>query len=933
MPTQQIDILCDEFEAALRRGDTVRIEDVLLQVEESQRNALLEELLEIKIQFAVGTQQSEDYIRSMMGSLKKRFPDQQNLIQSLYRQSAQLKQVGDYEILGELGRGGMGTVYKAKHKLLQQTVAVKVLSEALLDDAQAVGRFKREMQLIGSLTHPNIVRALNAGEADGVHYLAMEFVDGITLQKLVENVRTKNDENESARAAGRKPAGSLPKESSNTEPGGLRPPALAPIIPLGAACEMIRQAALGLQNAHELKLVHRDIKPANLMLDHRGTVKLLDLGLGKFAEECRQDYNSSLTMAGMVIGTVDYISPEQCENSGTADVRSDLYSLGCTLYFLLTGKPVYSGSRYDTMRKKLMAHIVGEVPSLRQTIPGLPLAIEAIVQKVLSKDPADRFQTPLEFAEALEPFASPDELWTLMQEVLPMDATDSRSSMRHSSPYGYVQSSRQNIIPPPVSRVKRVAFFVGLNFLIVGLILGAVLLYLHPWAEKQKIAIAHFGAAKSLLNEWRIAEARECARKAVGIFAEVYLGKREPIVRERLLKSQIVSAELRWYHGEVSGARRDLQSVLEEIDRAISENPSNKEFHLLKLHVQERLGDIRLFSGAASGLNTERGSMGRTEWFREALKTGGGGTSRSNVIQWKQAITSALNGDLEEAHILRINTTYDSSLSVADDSYYTLTSQLAEAVLHYYQPGGGASRTQKLRVFRGQFFSQDNPARGATAQPEVIELLLFCAEFLIHDSVTHKDWETLGSDITTMRRDTADFLRTRPGALPFVRRFYELLVQSAALVYENAERPQDKRAAIDDIFQILERMRPLKREPGAVGSAVGTERPTVVLFFLPEATATQSNIRMSEPGFVVFYPQDNRPGTLYRLPLTRQMVKQPVPGRTPPSLSAELLAKIDAEKAAGRRIRVSWMDTAARANAADALSEAEYPYGEVLPLR
>ena len=393
MTTQQIDIICDEFEAALRQGDTVRIEDFLLKVEEAERPALLEELLQIKIQYAVESQQSDDYVCSMIGSLKKRFPEQDKLIQSLYRQSHQLKQVGDYEILGELGRGGMGTVYKAKHKLLQQTVAVKVLSEALLDDAQAVGRFKREMQLIGSLTHPNIVRALNAGEADGVHYLAMEFVDGITLQKLVENVRARDDQ----RAGGVSP----PVAHQETLPAQNRGANAAPLISVGAACEMIRQAALGLQNAHELKLVHRDIKPANLMLDHRGTVKLLDLGLGKFAEEHRQDYNSSLTMAGMVIGTVDYISPEQCENSGTADVRSDLYSLGCTLYFLLTGKPVYSGSRYDTMRKKLMAHIVGDVPSLRQTIPGLPLAIEAIVQKVLSKDPADRFQTPLELPKPL----------------------------------------------------------------------------------------------------------------------------------------------------------------------------------------------------------------------------------------------------------------------------------------------------------------------------------------------------------------------------------------------------------------------------------------------------------------------------------------------------------------------------------------------------
>ena len=217
MTLQQIDDICDEFEAALRRGDTMRFdEDILLKVEESQRPTLQRELLQIGVQFAIESQNSDVYLRGLRESLIRQFPDMKDFIQSLFRQTVQLKQIGDYEILGELGRGGMGTVYKSKHKLLQQTVAIKVLSQDLLDDSQAVGRFKREMQLIGGLAHPNIVRALNAGETDGVHYLAMEYVDGVTLQNLV-NIKA-------AGANQKGVEGASPPVTPGASPGDLRPP-------------------------------------------------------------------------------------------------------------------------------------------------------------------------------------------------------------------------------------------------------------------------------------------------------------------------------------------------------------------------------------------------------------------------------------------------------------------------------------------------------------------------------------------------------------------------------------------------------------------------------------------------------------------------------------------------------------------------------------
>jgi len=922
----QIDTLCGQFETALRNGDTTRIEDFLPQVEESQREALLAELLHVEVQFVSERCPSEsaDFLRRMEESLYHRFPEERSLIQSLFRRMAKLQQVGDYEILGELGRGGMGTVYKAKHKLLKQTVAIKVLSQAMLDDTQAVGRFKREMQLIGGLSHPNIVRALNAGETpDGIHYLAMEFVDGITLQKLTETIIAKAD----TRAVG--------------------DPPLLPIVPLGAACEMIRQAALGLQNAHELKLVHRDIKPANLMLDHQGTVKILDLGLGKFAEEHRQDYHSSLTMAGMVLGTVDYIAPEQCENSGEADIRSDLYSLGCSFYFLLTGKPVYSGSRFDTMRKKLMAHIVGEVPSLRQAIPGLHPAIEAILQQVLAKDSSERFQTPIEFAEALAPFASPEELWALTCEVIPADASGSRSGMRHSTPYGFTQSSRPNMAPPV--QAKKTTVLLGLGVVaVICLIVSALVFFCtnfipdddHTKAVKREMAQHAETNARQLLEQWKITEAQEEYRTALLIRgAEFFDNPGDVMVRNHLVQTRYEAALLLWYHGDARGASTELQSILDTIGRQGEQVSS--ELALLRTHQLERLmelavfrmlllerrADITLFGGAASEQQNAERLTSAIARYRDAARAGTD-RPRTHVIRWKQAILHALSGEIEEAKALLERNPLPTDAEFAELHEkavleYKLVRELAEAVLFYYQKTSNdvaedsANRNEKLWAFQQQFALQSDPARGAIRQPEILELVLFCAEFLLHDSTKHEDWETLAKDVTQINLITANFLRQYPGAIPYMRRFYEVLVRSAALLHEKQDRAGDKRTQLNNIVGLLARMRPSE----------GTEdaRTTRIFFFLPDTNKP-------EEGFVLFFPRDGKEGTLYPLPLTRQMVKQREGKKLPP-LDTRLLEQIAAEKAAGLKIRVSWNDTAAWANVDSALTDAEYPYEDVLPLR
>ena len=218
-------------------------------------------------------------------------------------ESLPVESIREYKLLAKLGEGGMGAVYKALHTRLDKVVALKVLPAERMRDAGAVARFEREMKAVGKLDHPNIVRAMDAGEEDGMHFLVMEYVEGLDLSQLAKN----------------------------TGP-----------LPVADACELVRQAALGLAEAHEHGLVHRDIKPSNLMLakpkKKKGepTVKILDLGLALLSEALAPDAGG-LTTSGQMMGTIDYMAPEQGGDSHQVDIRADIYSLGATLYRLLTG--------------------------------------------------------------------------------------------------------------------------------------------------------------------------------------------------------------------------------------------------------------------------------------------------------------------------------------------------------------------------------------------------------------------------------------------------------------------------------------------------------------------------------------------------------------------------------------------------------------------
>jgi serine/threonine protein kinase len=279
------------------------------------------------------------------------------------------RQLGDYRIHSLLGSGGMGTVYLAVHSRLGKQVALKVLRPERLHEAKWISRFQREMRAMGKLDHPNLVRALDAREEGGLHLLVMEYLQGSDLARIVER------------------CGSLS---------------------VADACEVLRQAALGLQHAHErCQVVHRDLKPSNLMITTDGGVKVLDLGLARVVREQIADGDveaASLTSECAVMGTVDYMAPEQWNDSHAVDLRADLYSLGCTLYYLLSGSPPFAAPEYRSRMEKMIAHAQATVPPLRLKRPEIPGELVTIVERLLAKKPEERFATPGEVAETLKPF-------------------------------------------------------------------------------------------------------------------------------------------------------------------------------------------------------------------------------------------------------------------------------------------------------------------------------------------------------------------------------------------------------------------------------------------------------------------------------------------------------------------------------------------------
>ncbi|TWU03168.1 serine/threonine-protein kinase [Neorhodopirellula pilleata] len=360
-----------------------------------------------------------------------------------------VERIGPYRILSVLGKGGMGQVYLAEHSRLEMTVAVKVLADHLTGNSNAINRFDREMKAVGRLSHPNIVRATDAGEHDGKHYLAMEFVDGHDLSQIL-------------RACGR--------------------------LRIGDACEAVRQAAVGIQHAHENGLIHRDLKPSNLMVTKKGQIKILDLGLARL----HSSDTEGLTSDFQIMGTADYMAPEQALKALQVDSRVDVYSLGCTLYALLCGMPPFAGAKYETSISKIMAHEHEQPVPLFLRRTDVPAELSAIVDRAMAKSPADRFATADDLATALLPFSRDSALASLVTSVtasqsLPGDTSDIG---RHSLATVTMASPLPTKPTIPAGPGKRV--WVGLGLMLVGLMAAAAFV-LHFSSGKGAIVVEIHG--------------------------------------------------------------------------------------------------------------------------------------------------------------------------------------------------------------------------------------------------------------------------------------------------------------------------------------------------------------------------------------------------------------------------------------------------------
>lgn len=326
--------------------------------------------------------------------------------------------IGKYKVLERLGSGGMGSVYLCEHKFMRRRAAVKVLPQAKAEDPAALERFYREARAVAALDHPNIVRAYDIDQEEKLHFLVMEYVDGSSMQEIIKKFGP---------------------------------------MDVTRAAHYIRQAAIGLQHAHQTAgLVHRDIKPGNLLVDRTGTVKILDMGLARFFHDTEDDLTKKFDEN--VLGTADYLAPEQALDSHSVDIRADIYSLGATFYFLLTGNTPFSEG---TVAQKLIWHQTRQPKPVRTIRPDVPAELAAVLDKMMAKSPGQRYQTPSDVVEALAPWtqqtiaAPPTQEMPYLSPAAMGQSSSGDSSTVQAAAAATRSGAPTRTTPPPTSPIAK----------------------------------------------------------------------------------------------------------------------------------------------------------------------------------------------------------------------------------------------------------------------------------------------------------------------------------------------------------------------------------------------------------------------------------------------------------------------------------------------
>jgi serine/threonine protein kinase len=345
----------------------------------------------------------------------------------------------DYELLEKVGEGGMGVVYKARHTKMDRLVAIKLLSRKCLRDPQAIARFERETRTVGLLDHPHIVRAFDAGEASERHFLVLEYLDGKNMSEVV---------------------------------------AQHGLLSVANASEIIRQAALGLQHAHRKGLIHRDLKPSNLMLvrpgsdshDHAAKVKILDYGLSQLVTTASDQITGSLTDTGQIMGTLEYMAPEQCEGSRDITPQADLYSLGATFYKLLTGRSPYPREDYDTYGKLYRARMTDTPKPVQSVRSEIPDGLAALVDQLLSVTPTSR-PSAATLARQLVPYTERADLNCLLvssteQQTAELSFADTETLSLSTRP-----DPRSSQSPPRTKARTAVGLLSFFSLIVLGIVL------------------------------------------------------------------------------------------------------------------------------------------------------------------------------------------------------------------------------------------------------------------------------------------------------------------------------------------------------------------------------------------------------------------------------------------------------------------------------